>query len=95
MNPVMSKPFRSISFLILCNILAQISSFANVNELGDKETGVQRGCLPLNECDYYRMLLGNNIAGLSKEAIKNEIEQHTCDIHEENQKGNFIIFYIK
>ena len=72
----------------MLNVGAQITSDSSVNERDVKKSNVERGCMPLNECDYYRMILSNNIAGLSKEAIGNEIEKHTCKLPEDNQTGN-------
>lgn len=84
----MSKPYFSVSILIVLNVGAQITSNSKVNKRDINKSNVERGCMQLNECDYYRMLLSNNIAGLSKEAIRNEIEEHTCKLPEDNRTGN-------
>ena len=88
MGCVIPKPSLSILLLILFNVGTLLALDAKTNEYNVKKSNVERGCMPLNECDYYRMLLSNNIAGLSKEAIRNEIEEHTCKLPEGNPTGN-------
>ena len=85
---VTSKRSFLASVLIVLNVSAQISPDSQLNKRDVNKSNVERGCMSLNECDYYRMLLSNNIAGLSKEAIRNEIEEHTCNLPKVNPTGN-------
>ena len=56
----------------------------------------ERTCIPLNNCGYYRQLLGETIVGLTKESIYNDIKRQTCNLEEqeldERREGNILIF---
>ena len=43
----------------------------------------ERTCIPLNNCGYYRQLLGETIVGLTKESIYNDIKRQTCNLEEQ------------
>ena len=47
---------------------------------------IERDCLKLNDCEYYRMLLSYRIAGLRKEHVGREIEGNLCKFDENDKK---------
>ena len=58
---------------------------------------IERDCMKLNDCEYYRMLLSHQIAGLSKEQVGREIERNLCKFEENDPKeegNNYHIFRI-
>ena len=83
----------TVSTLISSDIRAYAQDdFYDVSETTTENRQKDRSCMPLHECTYYRELLGESVAGLSKESIQREIQKYKCDLNED-ETGS-VTFYV-